>query len=153
MSSGTFETARTFPQHVFSNRFETRLIKGTSTDETFDLSEVDNGKFLSVALGTGNVKLALPACNTCVGLTVHGVVLSSTSAGTLTIGSASASNADLLYSLSLANAGVTAVSTASGSALVVPNISAGSTFTIFCTGVKWVVTAVASKTAPVAPPP
>jgi len=147
MASTTFETARVFQQLTLSGRSETRLIKGSASNQTILLSEVDNGKFFSVEVAAGNVKLALPAPNTCVGVTVQGVVSSSTSAGTLSIASASTSQDGLLFSLCLSNAGVSSITTGSG-AVEIANVGAGSTFSIFSTGVKWVITAVASRTNP-----
>jgi hypothetical protein len=99
----------------------------------------------------GDVMLALPDRRTCIGVTIRGVVTASTSQGSLIFASASGINTTILCSVCLSDNGVTEIFTGSG-ALTVPNIHAGSTFTIFCTGLKWVITAKASSTNPTRDP-
>jgi hypothetical protein len=142
MSFGTFEAARTFPQHVFADRSDTRHIRGTSSDLAFVLDEVDNNRILSITMEAGNVMLALPDRRTSIGVTIRGVVTASTSQGSLIFASASGDNTNILTSACFGKSGALKVFTRKGVAMTIPRIEAGSTFTIFCTGVHWVVSAV-----------
>jgi len=132
------------------------------------VSDVDNGKFFTIAMGAGDVKLVLPAPKTCVGVVVRGVVQSTAGLGKLTIVLAifenlitkeeilaakkDVINAGALYSLCLSrNNGVAKVDTGFCYVLSIHNITAGSTFSITCTGTRWMVSVIGSSVIPDTP--
>jgi len=145
MSSGTFETARVFPQQQFSNRFETRKIKGGSSASSFDVSEVDNGKFLSVSLDVGEVILVLPPARTAVGVRISGAVVSSSNNTAELRFVGTNGNSELMASACISSSLSSSVLTLNGNQVVLNNVKAGSTFTAWCTGSRWVLNVVASQ--------
>jgi hypothetical protein len=174
--SGTLEAARTSPQHAYANRFDTRHILGPGASGSapstaavvVPVSDVDNGKFFTIAMGAGDVRLVLPAPKTCVGVVVRGVVQSTGGLGTLTIALAlfdnlitnaeifaakkDVINAGALYSLCLSrNNGVAKVDAGFSYRLGIHKITAGSTFSITCTGTRWMVSVIGSSVIPDTP--
>jgi hypothetical protein len=153
MSSSTFETARVFPQQQISNRFETRHIKGGSSASSFYVSEVDNGKFLSVSLGTGRVSLVLPPAQTAVGVRISGAVVASHPQSFFQI--VHSNSLTLSYCIQ-AQSGLS-IRTFSGGVgdglFNNPMIKEGSTFTAWCTGSRWVFRIVLETIIPVNPNP
>jgi len=148
MSSGTFESARVFPQQQFSDRFETRSIKGGSSPSSFDVSEVDNGKFLNISLNTGPVTLVFPPVRTAVGVRISGAVVA-TNNDTAELFFVGVNNSsELLGSFCLSLGPLSVVATFNGTSMVVANVKAGSTFTAWCTGSRWVLEVVASSHIP-----
>lgn len=147
MSSNTFETVIANPQVVINNRLDVYPVAASANAQAITLSEVFNGKVISVKMGAGATTLTLPTAKSAYGVIIRGVVVDAPSPATATLTISATTVSEIVSCVSLLTDTTTSVATATGAALALAKVKAGSQFTAYSTGRNWVISAVASRPA------
>lgn len=113
------------------SRSDTYRLRASAT-----LSEVDDGKKISVEVATTPIVLTLAPAVRCVGCEIEGIVAVSTGQTSLTITGALPAQLRFTGTPAL----VAGVNTLAGQPLVLPNVVAGAWFRAVSTGLRWHVT-------------